>query len=638
MSETALAALSPRLRHRLAEIEALVAREGDALMVCEAGDLAPPYPRIVLINEALTRLTGYDRQVLLGETPRLLQGPETSAETRAEIRAALEARRRVHAEIVNYTKDGETYWVALDIVAVVDPDSGRLYHVAFQRDITRRKRLEVEWAEARARADRAMQGRQDFLTAFARDIRAPLASIAAHLELLDRGGPKPAQGPLLAAAGRAAAEAGRLVDDLLDLGRIDAGATLPAPLGSFALDDFLADIRLLFASDANGLGLHFEIAAGPGLPAQMTADLTHLRQLAGVLLGCALHRTESGGVAFSVEALAGALRFSVHASGEPGHPLGLGLTVAEKLAATLGTGIVTDSAPGEGTSRWFDLPARGLAAEAAAPRPPSDWWPALRAGALVGTPPAPAPALAEVLQQRILVACADAAERATLARQLQSLGVRIDIVANGAQALILATAETPYDLVLADARLPVVDGADFIRGLRTHEAAHGLPPAQVVGLADTAAEGEALRRAGMDQALERPVGLGQLSDLLAGGSPPAPDDQPPLDAEALKQRLGIADDLELAAVLAVFAETLDGLEAGLVAAIGEADSDRAQDLLHALAAEAQDVEARALVAALAPCRIAVGNGDWPFARRTLERITAEAARLRAAMDRILGLA
>lgn len=636
MSQTALTDLSPRLRHRLAEIEALVAREGDGLMLCEAGDLAPPYPRIVLVNEEMVRLCGHALSALLGSTPRLLQGPETSAETRADIRAALLARRRAHAEIVNYTRAGEAYWVEMDIVPVVDPDSGRLYHVSFQRDITRRKRLEVEWAEARARADRATQGRQDFLTAFARDIRGPLAQLTAHLELLDRQALSPAQVPLIAAASRAAAETARQVEDVLDLARIDAGAGQALPAAPFALGEFFDDMRLLYAGDANRLGLHFEIAPGPGLPETATADLSHLRQLAGILVGRALHLTETGGIAFAVEALDGALRFSVHASGDPGHPQGLGLMVAERLAETLGTRIETAMAQGEGASRWFDLPLPGLAAEAP-PRPSADWWPALRAGAQVTAPRPAVQPVGDVRQQRILLACAEAGERATLARQLQSLGARIDIVANGAQALILATAETPYDLILADADLPVVDGADLVRGLRTHEAAHGLPPAHVVGLVDNAAAGERLRRAGMDQAMERPIGLGPLSDLLAGGAAVESGDLPAIDLDALRQRLGTEDDLELAAVLAVFAETLDAHEAALTRAIAEADAERAQDMLHALAGEAQDVEARALLAALGPCRMAIGNGDWAFAARTLERIAAETARLRQAMDRILGL-
>ncbi|PWR22643.1 PAS domain-containing sensor histidine kinase [Zavarzinia aquatilis] len=631
-------AISPRLRHRLAEIETLVAQDGDGIMVCEAGDLAPPYPRIVGANDEQCRLTGYPLAAMLGQSPRLFQSEDTSPETRAEIRSALANRRKIRTEILNRARDGERYWVDMDIVPVIDPDSGQLFFVSFQRDITRRRRLEEERIEALARAERAMAGRADFIGAVSREISRPLGAILAGLELLERQQPGPEQRPLIAGALRAVRSLGDFVDWLPDIARMDAGASISGAATPLSLDDFLDDIRLQFSGEASRRGLHFEATRSDGLPFAIDIDIPHLRQLVTCLIEQALRETDQGGIALTLEGGDDLLWLSVHDSGAAAPADGLLPDLAERLAATLGAVVETEALESGGSTRRVALPAPGVAATHR--RPAVEWRHALRAGAQVepiAPPPPPAATGGPVARLRVLVASADADERATLARQLQALGARVDIVANGAQALILATSETPYDLVLADFDLPVVSGADFVRGLRTHEEAHGLPRGHVVGMAEQAqgpASDEA-RTAGMDRVMARPVSLGQLVDLLSGGDDDGAPALPPIDVPGLKARLDLADDLDLAAVLAVFAETLDQLEADLAAAVDVRDADRALDILHVLAGQAKDIEARPLLSALGPCRLAIGNGDWLFATRTLERLATETARLRQAMDAIL---
>jgi diguanylate cyclase (GGDEF)-like protein/PAS domain S-box-containing protein len=97
---------------------------------------------IVYVNPAFTRLTGYDVAEALGRSPRFLQGPETSQSTRVAMREALAAGRRVHVEILNYTKEGLRYWADISIVPVTD-DSGEITHfIALEHDVTERKAAE----------------------------------------------------------------------------------------------------------------------------------------------------------------------------------------------------------------------------------------------------------------------------------------------------------------------------------------------------------------------------------------------------------------------------------------------------------------------------------------------------------------
>lgn len=98
--------------------------------------------KIIYANPAFTRITGYELEEALGRNPRFLQGSETSQATRMAIREALAAGKQVHAEILNYHKDGRPHWLDLSIVPVRD-DEGEITHfVSSQMDITQRKEAE----------------------------------------------------------------------------------------------------------------------------------------------------------------------------------------------------------------------------------------------------------------------------------------------------------------------------------------------------------------------------------------------------------------------------------------------------------------------------------------------------------------
>jgi diguanylate cyclase (GGDEF)-like protein/PAS domain S-box-containing protein len=99
---------------------------------------------IVYVNAAFTRITGYEPREVVGRTPRLLQGPDTNQATRVSLREALSHGRQAHAEILNYRKSGEPFWVELSIVPVRSPAGTITHWIAVERDITERKEQERE--------------------------------------------------------------------------------------------------------------------------------------------------------------------------------------------------------------------------------------------------------------------------------------------------------------------------------------------------------------------------------------------------------------------------------------------------------------------------------------------------------------
>ncbi len=116
----------------------------DAVVVSEAEPVANPGPSIVWVNRAFTEMTGYTMAEVVGQSPRLLQGPETDKATRQRIRKALDNWEHVREEVLNYRKDGSIFWAELDIRPVAGPDGWFTHWVAVQRDITQRKQREAE--------------------------------------------------------------------------------------------------------------------------------------------------------------------------------------------------------------------------------------------------------------------------------------------------------------------------------------------------------------------------------------------------------------------------------------------------------------------------------------------------------------
>ena len=131
----------------------------DAIVITEAEPKDEPGPRILFTNPSFTRQTGYGAEEVKGLTPRILQGPGTDRAELDRIRKALDQWEPVECELVNYTKDGKPFWVSFSIFPVADTTGWFTNWVSVQRDVTEKKRQELELRELNQELDHKVQER-----------------------------------------------------------------------------------------------------------------------------------------------------------------------------------------------------------------------------------------------------------------------------------------------------------------------------------------------------------------------------------------------------------------------------------------------------------------------------------------------
>lgn len=131
-----------RNEDQLRLMEACVARMNDLIVITEAEPIDEPGPKIIYVNDAFVVRTGYSREEVLGRSPRILQGTDTQREELNRIKKAMRLWQPVRAELINYTKSGQAFWLEIDIFPIADKTGWFTHWAAVERDITDRKKIE----------------------------------------------------------------------------------------------------------------------------------------------------------------------------------------------------------------------------------------------------------------------------------------------------------------------------------------------------------------------------------------------------------------------------------------------------------------------------------------------------------------
>ncbi|MDD1621206.1 MAG: PAS domain S-box protein [Methylococcaceae bacterium] len=496
--------------------------------------------KIEYVNEVFLRNSGYSREEVMGQNPRILNSGKTPPETHQAFWDAMVRGETWKGEFVNKRKDGSEY-VEFAIVTPIRQVDGTISHyAAVKEDITDRKRIgeeldrhrhhleelvasrTAELESARAAADAANQAKSSFLANMSHEIRTPMNAIIGLTYLLRQSSLTTEQRERLDKIDIAAEHLLAIINDILDLSKIDAGR-LELEQTDFALSAVLDHIRSLIAEKAQAKGLSIEVDSG-NVPPWLRGDPTRLRQAMLNYASNAVKFTKAGTIRLRAKLLtetdAGLLiRFEVQDTGigiaAEKVPMlfdafvqadasitrqyggtGLGLAITRNLANMMGGEAGVDSTMGQGSTFWFTARlqrGRGIT--------PTE-------------SPAEKPVAAELVLRRnyagarLLLAEDNPINREVALELLHGVGLAVDTAENGRIALRKVCSNT-YDLVLMDVQMPEMDGLAATRALRARPDFALLP---ILAMTANAFDADryACLAAGMNDFVAKPVNPEEL--------------------------------------------------------------------------------------------------------------------------------
>lgn len=450
-----------------------------------------------------------------------------AAEIRSLMVVPLSVRGRTLGAVTLASSDADRCYSSLDFQTAqaltsrlaIALDNARLYAESQKSNEALRR--------AREAADAASTAKSAFLSSMSHEIRTPLNSILGFTQLLQRDKKSALDERQLNRVGhvlKSGEHLLRLVDDMLDLSRIEAGGVTVSP-EPVSVDEVLAEVKSTLEPVASGMGIDLVVEAHPFGPCRAIADRTRFVQILINYGTNAIKYGRKGGHAtLSVslleddfvrvavtddgigipEAKQGKVFVAFERAGQETGPIegsGIGLAVAKRLGELMGGRVGFRSTPGRGSTFWLDLPAHsgtssGVETRAAGARPPS-------------THPE-----GHSTRRRTIVYVEDNPANVALMESIvQDLERFVLIVAPTAEAGIDVIRERRPDVVIMDVNLPGMSGNEAMQLLRRQPETANIP---VVAL--TAAvmpdQQDRARTSGFDRYLSKPVDVEELMEAI----------------------------------------------------------------------------------------------------------------------------
>lgn len=520
-------------------LEAAIAYGKDSVVITDA-QFNNDGPHIIYVNEAFTRVTGYLAEEVIGKNPKFLQGKDSDRSTLARLKECLVQGKQFSGEIKNYSKDGIAYWLDINIAPVRD-STGRITHYAsVQRDVTDRKAFEKELTITKEAAEVANRAKGDFLANMSHELRTPMNGIIGLSDLLLEMNLNHEQKELGEAVNASARNLLILLNDILDLSKIEAG--------ELTLENISFDIRRavrqtieLMAPLASRKGVVLESTINPIVPERLMGDPGRLQQIMTNLASNAIKFTEVGYVRLDITTQRAGnreilLQMRVEDTGI-GIPedkrdiifgkftqadvstarkyggTGLGLAITKELVEMMGGRIRFDSAETKGTTFYVSIPLEVAATEQSQ----------IYQKSAIATP-----RMGMNIQARVMIVDDHPVNLLFLRKVLKKMGfANVDEATGGLQALKLAR-KNDYDLIFMDCQMPEMDG--FEASARIREVEDFSNQIKIIAVTADAMKGARERciDAGMNDYISKPVDIEKLEAILSRWLPATQSNAPAL--------------------------------------------------------------------------------------------------------------
>lgn len=453
---------------------------------------------ITYANQEAERILGLERPALRGRSYNdpdwRLQSVsgEPLDESQLPFRQALNRGGIVRdIRFAMHWPDGTRRVLSANAVPLTTAESERHVVVSFS-DITEELAATARLEEARARAEEVSKAKSIFLANMSHEIRTPLNGVLGMAEVLDSLVTAPEQKHMVATIRRSGETLLSVLNSILDMSKIEAGK-MELEEVPLVLSDILAQIEALHRIKAEEKGLDLQVMTSAGSDLPRMGDPHRLTQVLNNLLSNAIKFTEQGhvrlklscrpgkpvtidvsdtGVGMTEAQLSRVFESFEQADGSTTRRFGgtgLGLSIVRQLVLLMGGMITMQSSPGGGTSVRVVLPL-----------------PETTIAAPVQPDPDAGADLSALANRKILIADDNPTNRMVLTEMLSPIGMNLVLVENGAEAVeqwqgALALG-APFDILLLDITMPVLDGMAALSTIRKGESTRSLPPVPAIAV------------------------------------------------------------------------------------------------------------------------------------------------------------